>query len=319
MKLYHLNLLFIFSILLWSCKSDDQEPSDVVLDCLPATKIPQQTTDLNVSIFLDLSDRISPERNPNKAMEQWKRDLGYIEAITAAFQNHLRNKRVGMINDNLKLRMHPLPDNIENINDIIKRLDKSFTKENASLEEICSIYPDYRQETKQLYQTMLQQKEPAAKKGIDDYPGSDIFGFFKSNVNDYCIKEGYRNILFILTDGYEYYRENSLQKDADNKSNYVLSKHLKRWGFTAKNYRQKLEEEDYGFQVSTTGLEDLEIYVIGIAPKHSWELDVLNHYWSNWFKEMGVKNFQDENWKSYLKEADLPANVEKAVAEFIYR
>lgn len=320
MKITTLNvLLFLIPLFFFSCKSDDRNTIDTTADCPKATKIGLQDKNLNVSIFLDLSDRISPERSPNPAMDYWKRDLGYIESITSGFQNHLRNKKVVTIDDQIRLRLHPLPDNIDDINTIVKTLDKSFTKDNATLDEICGITSDYRFETEYLYRTMLEQKEPAAEQGIDDYPGSDIFGFFKSNVKDYCIKDGYRNILFILTDGYEYYRGNSLSKNSENKSNYLLSKSLIQWGFTAENYRQKLEEEDFGFQAPVTGLDDLEIYVIGIAPKQSWELDVINHYWSQWFKEMGVKNYQDSDWKSYFKDADLPANLDHAIKEFIYR
>ena len=166
---------------------------------------------------------------------------------------------------------------------------------------------------------MLEQKEPAAQKGIDEYPGSDIFGFFKSNINDFCIKKGHRNILFVLTDGYEYYSKNSLDKDANNKSNYILSSSLKQWGFNASNYNAKLEKDGFGFKLATTGLEDLEIYLIGIAPKQSWEQDVLLHYWTNWFEKMGVNNFQDGKGIKYIKEADLPANLDNSIQEFIYQ
>ena len=304
--------------MLVSCKNDKPEVIQD-LDCQPVKKLSPRKENLNVSIFLDLSDRISPVRSSNTAMEYWKRDLGYIETIVGAFQNHVRNKKVSMINDNIKLRIHPLPDNIPEINEMMKSLDMHFDRENATLDNICSIYPSYMEHTEQLYKTMLEQKEPAAQKGIDDYPGSDIFGFFKSNVKDFCIKKGQRNILFILTDGYEYYKGNSLDKDANNKSNYILSSSLKQWGFNASNYQTKLDKQDYGFKLPTTGLEDLEIYLIGIAPKQSWEQDVLLHYWTNWFEEMGVKNFQDGNGIKFIKEADLPANLDNSIQEFIYQ
>lgn len=78
-----------------------------------------------------------------------------------------------------------------------------------------------------------------------------------------------------------------------------------------------MDKEGYGFKLPTSGLNDLEIYLIGIAPKKSWKQDVLLRYWTNWFEDMGVKNFQDGNGKRYIKEADLPANIDNAIQEFI--
>ena len=319
MKIRYIIISALFILIVTSCKNNDTSADNYNFDCLPVKKLSPRSENLNISIFLDLSDRISPIRSPNPAMDYWKRDLEYLKSIVGSFQNHIRNKRVSLIDDNIRLRVHPLPHDVKDINEIIKDLDMHFDRDNATLDNICSIYPVYMEHVERLYETMLAQKEPAAQNGIDEYPGSDIFGFFKSNVKDFCIKDGHRNILFILTDGYEYYKGNALSKDKDNKSNYILSKSLSQWGFNASNYQSKLENDGYGFQLATTGLEDLEVYLIGIAPKQSWEQDVLLHYWTNWFQAMGVKNFQDGNGIKYIKEADLPANIDNAIQEFIYQ
>src|SRR5690554_2668221 len=113
----------LFLLIMGSCKNDNNSTTVVQSDCQPVKKLPPRTENLNVSIFLDLSDRISPVRSPNPAMDYWKRDLGYIEAIVGAFQNHLRSKRVSMMDDNIKLRIHPLPHGMPQINDVIKDLD----------------------------------------------------------------------------------------------------------------------------------------------------------------------------------------------------
>src|SRR5690554_5332144 len=167
MKLRTILISFILIISMSSCKKDVSEKQPE-LDCQPVKKLTPRTENLNLSIFLDLSDRISPVRSPNPAMEYWKRDLEYIESIVSAFQNHIRHKRVSIINDNIKLRIHPLPHNIPEINEVIKQLDMHFDKENATLENICAIYPTYIEHVAELYDSMLAQKEPAAKKGIDD-------------------------------------------------------------------------------------------------------------------------------------------------------
>lgn len=198
-----LALAFISLSVLFFCSCNNPNGSEVGnIDCAPVKKLSGERKNLNVSIFLDLSDRISPTLNPNPSMEYWKRDLGYITSISEAFEVHLRNKKTVLMNDYIKLFLHPLPENISNINNIVKTLDKSFSKDNATLKQICSISSDYHTYTNTIYSSTLRQKEPLAKIGKDNYPGSDIFDFFKSRVKDYCIKDKHRNILFILTDGY---------------------------------------------------------------------------------------------------------------------
>lgn len=319
MNTIKLSTIFIVFILVvfYGCSNEPKSTKSQNECSTPAKKLTGERKNLNISIFLDLSDRISPTFNSNPSMEYWKRDLGYIKSITEAFEIHLRNKKTVLINDNIKLFFKPLPDNIENIDNIVKEFDKNFTKDNATLENICSISSKYSALLEKIYSTTLDQKEPDAKKSIDNYPGSDIYGYFKSNVKDYCIKPNHRNILFILTDGYMYWSGTN-NKNSENKSNYILSKELDKWGFNAKNYSTKISNEKYGFQVPVTDLDNLEVFVIGLAPKRNWELDVLNSYWSNWLKAMGIRNFQNDNWNSYLKQADLPSEMDNLIQNFIH-
>jgi len=43
---------------------------------------------LNISILLDLSDRIDDKKYPNPVMSYKERDLGYIKAVAKSFQDH---------------------------------------------------------------------------------------------------------------------------------------------------------------------------------------------------------------------------------------
>lgn len=302
--------------LIASC--NDENRANTQSNCGPTQKLQGERKNLNVSIFLDLSNRISPTFNPNPAMEYWKRDLGYVNAIAKAFETHLRNKRSVLINDNIKMFLHPLPETIKDINQTMDELNKSFTRENATLNRICSISDDYKKLTTNIYSSTLESKETSAKKGEDNYPGSDIFDFFKSKVKDYCIKSDHRNILFILTDGYMYMsKTNNINKS--NKSNYLLSKQLTQWGFNSNNYKDKIKNKGFGFQVPSNELDGLEVFVVGLSPKRSWELDVLKAYWGQWLRDMGVKNFQSQNSNKYLKQADLPSQVDELIQEFIYK
>lgn len=280
----------------------------------PCQKIPGHRPKLNITVFLDLSNRISPTINPKPEMECWKRDLGYIESITKAFECHLMNKQMVLMDDHIKLFLHPFPPNIPNIDSGLKALNKKFTKENTTPQYIDSISEDYNTFSKLIYTKTLQQMEPL---GTDNYPGSDIFDFFKSRVKDYCIRDNHRNILFILTDGYMYHSQNRVLGN-DKRSSYITSAALSGWGFNVNNYKSKLANEGYAFQVPVTGLDKLEVMVIGLSPKNTWEMDVLNSFWAKWFKEMGVKNFQGTDVNKYLKKDDLPYEVENLIQDFIW-
>lgn len=315
-KLLYLSIISVGLWLLPACTNETSNTQDS--NCVEVKKLTGERKNLNVNILLDLSDRISPTMNPNNSMNYWERDLGYISSICYAFENHVRNKRTILINDHIKLFCHPLPENLDNINTVFSSLDKMFDKSNATIENICSISNDYNQLANALYTKTLDNKEPKAKNGIDDYPGADIYDFFKSKVKDYCIIPDHRNILIIITDGYLYMKNNTI-KNADNSSNYILSKTLKDWGFTSQNYKDKIYGEGYKLIPATDNLENLEVLVLGINPKNNWEQEVLEIYWEKWLKEMNVKNFGEIDSKKYLKKADLPSELNSFIESFIYQ
>jgi hypothetical protein len=91
---------------------------------------------LNISILIDLSDRIDPEKYPNPSMQYYQRDLEYIKAIKTGFINHIKGKKVMQLNDQMQIFFNPEPSDFK-INDFAKQLkvsfDKSTSKENIKL------------------------------------------------------------------------------------------------------------------------------------------------------------------------------------------
>ncbi len=57
---------------------------------------------LNISFLLDLSDRISPAKNPSAAMPYYKRDVEYMKSIEKAFVNHVKSKKIIKLNERAK-------------------------------------------------------------------------------------------------------------------------------------------------------------------------------------------------------------------------
>lgn len=244
---------------------------------------------LNVTIFLDLSDRISPRLSPSPSMENWRKDVENINTIVDQFANYTKHKRAIALNESIKLVCHPIPEINFDVNSLLNKCNISLNRQNATLGKIDSIKYIFKQNATILYNKTITLNEPRIRSGTNPYIGSDIFSFFKNRVKNDCILPNHRNILIILSDGYMYHRDNVIKEG--NKTSYITPEFFNA-NFTQQNLTSRLNQ-GFGFVVPTRGLDSLEVYVIGVAPKRPWHMDGIQAYWSKWFKEMGVKNYKN--------------------------
>lgn len=256
----------------------------------------------NISILLDLSDRISLTKNPNPTMEYYQRDLGYIKSVSEAFTQHLKSKRIRQIDDKMQLFFNPEPLDPE-INTIAKNLRITIDKNNASKNLLNSINSNYAAQTSKIYDSAIKD---------DHFIGSDIWNFFDTKAKDQCVEKNYRNILIVLTDGYMYH-ENTIITES-NRTTYLTPELIRKNGLNTKDWNKKLHEQDFGFIKIGENLSNLEVLVLGINPgkKNPYEEKVIKAYWTKWFTEMKVDRFE-------IKNADLPSNMEQIIKDFILR
>jgi hypothetical protein len=286
--------IFYFSLMIFlvsCCKT----PTPPCTNCPPGI----DSNNINVSILIDLSDRIDPKTNPNPTMEYFQRDMEYIKSIETGFLNHIKNKRIITYDDQMQVFFNPEPLDPK-MNGFTKELKVSFDK-NTSKDYFTSVEQKYSELPLQIYQS-------AIKDG--NYIGSDIWEFFRNKIKDYCIKNDHRNILFILTDGYIYHKDTMFSQD--NKTSYLTSKLIKANKLTAPDFSNIIEKNKYGFVKANDDLSNLEVIVLGINPEKSnpFEEAVIKEYWENWFKEMKIKKFQ-------IKSADLPSNLDPIIKNII--
>lgn len=295
-------LIIMFFLFFMSCKNDDENENLKAKEESSNTEVSKsnKTENYNISLLIDLSDRISVTKYPNPTMEYYIRDIGHIKSISEAFTNHIKNKRIRQMNDNIQVYFNPNPLNPE-INNINKNLKIKITKNNASKEFINTINSTYEKETSKIYNLALKD---------NNYVGSDIWNFFQNNISDYCIEDKHKNILIILTDGYIYYEDNKFKED--NKSTYLTPELIRSYSLNNKDWKQTMQSKKIGYLKANNDLSNLEILVLGINPdkKNPYEVKVINEFWSNWFKEMNVKRFE-------IKETDLPSNMDKVIKDFI--
>ncbi|MEP2059796.1 MAG: hypothetical protein ABJJ05_18455 [Maribacter litoralis] len=298
-------LAYIATILLISsCKSDKKEQikevevakNEIKGEC-PSFILDNKENNLNISVFLDLSDRIT---RPKTILS----DTENLKSIAKAFTNHVKTKKLILLQDKIQLYFNPAPTN-NTINSISEKLHIEFDK-NSPKAKIIDTEELYATQPSEIYNLALADSE-----NPKDFPGSDIWRFFKDNVKDYTISDCHRNILVILTDGYMYH-ENSQMKE-DNMSSYLTPNFLDKLPLANSKWETTLDEKGYGFIKANNGLEDLEVLVIGVEslnPKNPYAIDVMRAYWTNWFNEMGVKKFKIQN-------ADLASSVEKVIEDFV--
>lgn len=285
--------LLIISVLFIQCG----KPKEKTL--LQSTSVNNSAKNLNISVLIDLSDRIDPEKNPNPTMEYFQRDIEYIKAIDKGFLDHIKGKKVIQLNDQMQVFFNPEPSDPK-MNDLTKKLkvsfDKSTTKDNINLVE-----SQYSSLPLQIYQSAIKDKQ---------YVGSDIWDFFKNKVKDYCMKDDHRNILFILTDGYIYHKDSKFSEG--KKTSYLTPELIKSLKLTSSDFKMKIQDNGLGFIKANDDLENLEVVVLGINPVkgNPFEADIIKEYWENWFKEMKIKKYQ-------IKSADLPSNLEPIILKAI--
>jgi len=295
-------LIWIWTIILFfsACTSGTKEPEATVL-------VHKKTIQLNVSILLDLSDRIDTTKY-SAIPQYYKRDIADVNAIARIFKSKIEIKKIFDLKDKLKVYFHPMPTDAA-IVDVASKLNIDLAGKEKG--EISKTYDNieniFAENSEKLYQLVIKNSGSP-----DKFPGSNIWRFVKDEVPTKCIDKDstYRNILVIITDGYMYY--SSDQKKENNRYNYIERDydHLKK--FRQANALSSFDKDGYGFIPAQNNLSNLEVLVLEIAPpdNHAEDYDILKKYWEKWLTEMKVKKFQ-------VVKTDLPVNTENIIKLFL--
>lgn len=260
--------------------------------------IPQEKQ-LNISILLDLSDRISPKINPDAQ----KNDIENIKTITEFFIANMSKLGAYKAKGKIRVFLIPPPSN-SSINSIVRKLNiDCSTMDNKGRKEVYDNLTElYTENLEDIYSETISNSA---------WIGSDIWRFFKDDVKDYCIEKdsNYRNVLIILTDGYLYH-EQSKYKTA-NRFTYLLNSNLAQ--YRKQNWKQLVEQNDFGIMTECDDLNDLEVLVLEVKAETSGnkiDEDILPFVWEKWFDEMNVSNYK-------IYRSDLPSNTKTRIDKFL--
>lgn len=304
-RLHHW-LLFL-ALMVWTSSCGEVEPADgAAEECMftspVAAKLDPHTQDysLNLSVFLDLSDRIDTGKYPDATMHYYQRDLGHMASIANGFALHCRSRKTRLLNERIQVHFDPPPSS-NGINQLAQNMKLHLTKDNATKSMVCGLVEQYVGYGNAMYDLAIKEKE---------FPGSDIWGFFQTKVNSMCIRSGAVNRLIIFTDGYPYHAKNKREDGA--KTSYLTPQLLSQQGLGSTDWKEHMNAKGYGLIPATTGLDSLEVLVVGVRRNVSspYEGDVLKAYWENWLGSMGVT-------RRRIEFTDLPANLDETIQNFI--
>lgn len=297
MKLY-IYIIVALALFLFACKGDTK--NEISETKTIQDKAKKGDVNLNISLLLDLSDRIDTTKYHNEALEFYLRDVGYIESIANSFVEHLRVKRMLAMDDKIAVFFDPVPQNPK-IDKISESLKFHVTRSNASLDLFEDIKNTYKSKSREIYEQALSDGK---------YVGSDTWNFFKNKVKSFCIEENSSNLLIILTDGYLYH-ENNLRKEG-NLSTYLTPQFIRTNKLNDSNWKERFEGDGYGFIPASGNLENLQVLILGINPGKGnvYEDDVIKAYWKEWLEEMEVGYYE-------IRNSELPSDMDKIIRDFI--
>ena len=139
---------------------------------------------------------------------------------------------------------------------------------------------------------VIYNKTLEAKK----WEGSDIWDFFSNKqVDKLCIKDGYRNIVAILTDGYLYHVNHKIKED--NSYSYILPQTLANKG--------KLISR-------RNDLANVEVIILEVNPYNPNERDQLVQVLQDWFLDMGL-----DRANLSINETDVENRTETIIDNFL--
>ncbi len=296
-------IIIILSIFLLGCGTGNPEPAvkKSSADVLPVAKSEKQ---INLTILLDLSDRIDPVSNPDRP-GHFERDSALISHLASFFLKQMREKGTYSAKGKMRVVFHPNPPD-QGINQAAKKLDVDLSKMDTKGKKV--IYETLQQTVSEnisnIYRTTIAQAT---------WPGSDIWRFFKNDVREVAIDSdsSYRNILVIFTDGYIYHNDS---KDRyNNRFAYLLPELFAKFRLRNNNsWAEEVDKQDFGLISKRSDLQQLEILMLEITPSAQFknDEDIIRKVMDKWFTEMKVGK-----WK--IVNSDLPQFTMQKVDKFL--
>lgn len=250
-KLFFIAIAVVLLLLTISCGGTDNKNKKAA------------TKSLNISMFLDLSDRLVKDMEPN----QMYRDTAIMNTFVDYFVKSTSGPQILKSENKMKVLFYPTPSSSQ-IATIAQGLNVDIAQYKGVEKTICleNMKDNFAKNLTQLYEETIQEQR---------WVGCDIWDFFNSGkVDQICVKPNARNIMVILTDGYIFHKNNKIKKD--NAYSYILP--------------QTLDNPQSSLIVDRKEkLDNLEVLLLEVNPMQPSHRDKMIRVLEKWFDDMGVK------------------------------
>lgn len=248
---------------------------------------------MNISIMLDLSDRLIT-KGPNDGMSQMEKDTSIIGYINGWFINRQIEKKF-MSGDMIHVFSYPNP-NIPNISQLQDSLSvdltlgtgKKLAAINRNKQTLIAMPDVWHRSVEAIYTSALETGR------TNNWPGSDVWGFFDRSVKSQCVKQGYRNVLIIMTDGYLWC-----------KNSWIQTAHREYTGILPGTIDQQEAITKIGIDLS-----DLEVLFLEINPNKPSDFGKIKQLLTDWCHGMGIRHVD-------VVCTDLPRNNHNTITDFL--
>lgn len=247
---------------------------------------------VNISVFLDLSDRLDSTRNGGFPVSQMARDAAIVGKLVDYFVETCVKHKISENKNHFQILFHPTP-NTTDIASIAANLNVDMAKISNPGEKkrkLIAMKEDFSKGLSVIYGQTLRAKT---------WLGSDIWGFFcnkNAKVDELCVRKGYRNIMVILTDGYIYYKDNR-QSSGNSAYSYILPKLVD-------------NVPDLSLLAPRKGLGNLDVMMLEINPGKPTRQAKLISILEKWLDDMGIKHY-------VVTETGMPSDTQTIIDNFL--
>ncbi|MCM1079411.1 MAG: hypothetical protein NC344_10715 [Bacteroidales bacterium] len=233
----------------------------------------QSEQSLNISVYLDLSDRLVRGMTPS----QTYRDTAIVNHLVDIFKAKTLEPNILKSKNRMKVFFYPAPAD-PGIAVLAEGLDVDIAKKKGieKRDALDAMKGTFQKNLAHIYDQTIQQK---------NWVGCDIWDFFQNkNVDNLCVSENTRNIIVILTDGYLYAANHKIK--AGDAYSYILPQTL------AVQNSSLLDKRKGGLKG-----KNVEVLMLEVNPYSLQHRDKMVEVIKNWFEEMGIE-------KCYVHETD---------------
>lgn len=240
---------------------------------------------LNISVFLDLSDRLIRDMTPS----QMSRDTAIIGFLADYFKAKTLGPQILKSKNSMKIFFYPTPQSTD-IATLASGLSVEMDKYQGKARRIAleEMKGKFQENLTQIYKRTIEEK---------NWIGCDIWDFFSSKkVDIQCVRKDARNILVILTDGYLFDANHKIENGTAY--SYILP--------------QTLKLPESSLIVKRDGLNNLEVRILELNPYSMEQRDKMVPVLEDWLVGMGV-----EKEHITVAETDLPINTQTVIRSFM--